>query len=72
MAKTALGYLEGNPGKNMAKPLDWADKFNKENLYKAVHNNFHKVLENSDNNSYRLIKSLRTDIDPDVRYEERY
>lgn len=65
--KKVLDYLEGDPDKNLPKLLDWADKFDKENMFATQRKVFHEVIENPDNNWYRLIKSLWTDIDSEVR-----
>ena len=47
--------------------FDWADKFDKDNMFASQRKVFHNIIENPDNNWYRLIKSLWTDIDPEVR-----
>ncbi|MDD3337599.1 MAG: radical SAM protein [Lachnospiraceae bacterium] len=65
--KKVLDYLDGDPDKNLPKLLAWADKFDKDNLFAGQRRMFHEVIENPDNNWYRLIKSLFTDIDPAVR-----
>ena len=65
--KKVLDYMEGDLDKNLPKLLEWADKFDKENLYARQRKVFHDILEHPDNNWYQMIKSLWTDIDPEVR-----
>ena len=66
-AKLILHYLDEDPDKALPKLLEWADKFDKNNLFPSQRAAFHKVIDDPDNNWYRLINSLWTDIDPDVR-----
>ena len=66
-ASKALSYLDGDPDKNIPKLLEWVDKFDKKDEWLTQRNAFRTVIENPDNNWYRLIKSLWTDIDDDVR-----
>ena len=47
--------------------LDWADKFDKDNLYLTQRQQIRKVMEQPDSNWMRLINSLWTDIDSEVR-----
>ena len=65
--KKALGFLDGEPDKNIPKLLDWVDKFDKDDEYLTQRNAVRSVVGDSDNNWYRLVKSLWTDIDDDVR-----
>ena len=65
--KKVLHYMDEDPDKSLPKLLDWADKFDKDNLFADQRKVFHTIIENPDNNWYRLIKSLWTDIDPEVR-----
>ena len=64
--KKVLDYMEGDLDKNLPKLLEWADKFDKENLYASQRKVFHDILEHPDNNWYQMIKSLWTDIDPEA------
>lgn len=65
--KKVLHYLEEDPVKSLPKLLEWADKFDKDNLFPGQRQVFHEILEHPDNNWYRLAMSLWTDIDPEVR-----
>lgn len=65
--KHVLGYLDGNPQENMAKLLAWADRFDRADLFPSQRKTFHSILDDPNGNWYRLIESLWTDIDPDVR-----
>lgn len=66
-AKKVVGYLDEDPDKSLPKLLAWVDKFDKDNLFPSQRKVFHDIIENPDNNWYRLIKSLWTDIDPEIR-----
>ena len=65
--KQMLNYIDGDPDKNLSIVLDWVDRFDKNDRFISQRRVFHKILEDHDNNWYRLIKSLWTDIDPAVR-----
>ncbi len=65
--KKALAYLDGDPDKNIPKLLEWVDKYDKDNEYLTQRNAFRTVVNNPNNNWFRLMKSLWTDIDDDVR-----
>lgn len=65
--KKAIDYLSGDPEKNIPKLINWADKFDKDNLFPAQRKKLHEIIDNPDNNWYRLILSLWSDIDDDVR-----
>ena len=65
--KQILHYLDEDPDKSLPKILDWAEKFDKDGRNAHLLKPFHTILDNPDNNWNRLIKSLWTDIDPDVR-----
>ena len=67
VAKQILHYLDEDPDKALPNLLSWADKFDKDNLFPSQRAAFHKVIDNPDNNWYRLIKSLWTDLDAGVR-----
>ncbi|MGI6330562.1 MAG: radical SAM protein [Zhaonellaceae bacterium] len=66
--RKVLAYLDSDPDTNISKILDWFIKVDKEEKYvgaqaKAVK----KVLADPDNNWYKLVKSLWSDIDDGVR-----
>lgn len=63
----ALKYVEGNPEENLPKLLDWAYKFDKEGNFKHMLDPVSKIVKDPANNWNRLIMSLWTDIDPEVR-----
>jgi len=65
--KKALGYLDDDPDTNIPKLLEWVDRLDKNDTLAGQRRVFHEVIDNPDNNWYRLMKSLWTDIDPDVR-----
>ena len=66
--RKVLAYLDSDPDTNISKILDWFIKVDKKEKYvgaqaKAVK----KVLADPDNNWYKLVKSLWSDIDDGVR-----
>jgi MoaA/NifB/PqqE/SkfB family radical SAM enzyme len=65
--KKVLNYLDSDPDANIPKIIDWVEKFDRNgdisSQLKAVKN----VLSDTDSNWYKLVKSLWTDIDDDVR-----
>ena len=61
--KQALHYMEHDPEKNLPKLLEWADKFDKDNLYALHRQAFHNILERPQGNWYQLIlKVLQLDV----------
>ena len=46
--KKVLDYMEGDLDKNLPKLLEWADKFDKENLYASQRKVFHDILKFAD------------------------
>ena len=65
--KKVLNYFDEDLDNSLPKLLAWADKFDKDNLFADQRRVFHNIIENPDNNWYRLIKSVWTDIDAEVR-----
>jgi MoaA/NifB/PqqE/SkfB family radical SAM enzyme len=65
--KQALAFLESDPDKNMPKLLTWFDRFDQDDIFLGQRTTFHQVMEQPDNNWYRLLKSIWTDIDDGVR-----
>lgn len=62
----ALDYLEKDPDANLPKLMDWMDKFAGENLFQEYREVIRSALSDPDNNWYRLIKSMYSDIDSRV------
>ena len=60
-------YLDKDPDRNLPKIMDWVDQFAGKDVFAAARKQARKVIEDPDNNWYRLIKSLWTDIDDGVR-----
>lgn len=65
--KKALAFLDSDPDKNIPKMLNWVDKFDKSGIVQGQLDTLHKIVDDPDNNWYKLIKSLWTDIDDGVR-----
>ena len=66
--KTAFGYIEKDPEKNMLKLLDWVDKLAGEgpDSFEPQRKAFRDVLEDPGNNMYRLIMDIFQSVDNDV------
>jgi MoaA/NifB/PqqE/SkfB family radical SAM enzyme len=65
--KLAYTYLNSNPQRCIPKLMTLADRFDKDNSMLAPRRVIRKVIEEKDNNWYRLILSLWDDIDAGVR-----
>ena len=65
--KKVLAYLDADPDNNIPKILDWVRKFDKDGVAERQMNTIEPALKNKDNNWYKLVKSLYTDIDSSVR-----
>jgi len=65
--KHIISYLDESPEKAIPKVMDWAVKISRGNRMEGKVDVARKVLSDPDNNWNRLVKSLWTDIDPDVR-----
>lgn len=63
----ALDYLSENPATNVPKLLKWIKTIDKKGMYKGAYETIEKVMADKDNNWYKMIDSLYTDIDPEVR-----
>jgi len=65
--KLAYSYLDSNPEKNMLKLMNWVDRFDNKNNMGIQRSAIRKIIEEKENNWYKLITSLWTDLDPGVR-----
>ena len=67
--RTIYSYLDKDPDANIPKIMDWVDKFAGDgpNSFPSQRAVFRSVIEDHNNNWYRLIKSMWSDIDDDVR-----
>lgn len=65
--KLAYAYLNSNPEKNVPKLMDWVDRFDRNNTMEGQRKTIRKIIEEKDNNWYKLILSMWTDVDPRVR-----
>ena len=65
--KRVLNYLDSNPQENVPKVIGWLRKFDRDNLYKNVYDMIDGFMRDPNNNWNRLITSLYTDIDDNVR-----
>ena len=53
-----LKYIDRDPQEAFPKLLDWADQFDKDNLYLTQRQTIRKIIENPDNNWMHLINSF--------------
>ena len=67
--RAMYGYLDKDPDANIPRLMDWVDRFtgNGPNSFPVQRAAFRRVIEDPDNNWYRLIHSMWTDIDDEVR-----
>jgi MoaA/NifB/PqqE/SkfB family radical SAM enzyme len=65
--KMAYAYLNSNPEKNIPKLMDWVDRFDRKNTMEGQRKAIRKVIEEKNNNWYKLILSLWSDVDTGVR-----
>lgn len=65
--KKVLAYLDSDPDNNIPKIIEWVEKFDKDGIVSKQMDTIKEVLANKDSNWYKLVNSLYTDIDPDVR-----
>lgn len=65
--KRLFAYLDSDPDKNIPKALAWFDKMDRDGTVAGQRAAFHQVVDDPDNNWYRLIREVLTDLDPGVR-----
>lgn len=65
--KKALEYLDKDPAGNIPKLIDWMDTFDVKGTLKKEIEAVRGIVNDPDNNWYKLILSLWQDIDPGVR-----
>lgn len=65
--KKAIQYIEKDSDNNIPKILDWLERFDKDGSIKTQMRVAKDVLKDPNSNWSRLVKSLYTDIDADVR-----
>ena len=65
--KAVLGYLGDDPDTNIPVLLDFVDRLDRDNILIDQRQAFHYVVDNPDNNWYRLLRSLWDNVDPEVR-----
>ena len=65
--KKALEYMDKDPGSNIPKLLEWLEAFDVKGTFKNQLHVVKGIVEEPDNDWYKLILSLWQDIDPGVR-----
>ena len=66
--KTAFGYIEKDPERNMLKLMEWVDRLagTGPDSFQPQREAFRYVLEHPDNNMYKLIMDIFQNVDNDV------
>ena len=66
--KTALGYIEKDPERNLPKLMEWVDKLagTGTDSFQEQRDAFRRVITDPDNNMYQLIMSIFRDVDNEV------
>lgn len=66
--RTALGYIEKDPEKNLLQLMDWVDRLAGDgpNSFPVQRAAFRRVLEDPDSNMYQLIMNVIRDTDREV------
>lgn len=62
-----LDYFDKDPDTNIPKIMQWLKTFDRSGRFAKVYSNIDIIMQDPDNNWYRLIKSMWTDFDRDVR-----
>ena len=62
-----LSYLDSNPEDNILKILDWMISLIEKKIFGVSSGVAREAMEDTDNNWYRLVESMYTDIDDGVR-----
>ena len=65
--KQLLKYVNRNPDENIPKLLNWLEKHDKHGQVTRQVQSVREAIENKENNWYKLVSSLWTDVDDDVR-----
>ena len=66
--KTAFGYIEKDPERNLPKLMEWVDKLagTGPDSFQEQRDAFRRVITDPDNNMYQLIMSIFRDVDNEV------
>ena len=67
VAKSVLDYVTEDVDQGLPKLMDWADRFDKDDLYLGARRVMHDVIDHPDGNWYTLIRNIWRDTDPAVR-----
>lgn len=65
--KLAYKYLDSNPEKNIPQLMKWVDRFDRSDAMKKQRDAVRKVIGDKNNNWYKLILSMWSDVDSGVR-----
>ena len=65
--KQVISYLDKDPDQNIPKVIAWLEKYDKNNYLQKQLGTVKKYINDPDNNWYKLIRSLWTDIDAGQR-----
>ena len=66
--KTAFGYIEKDPEKNLPKLMDWVDRLAGDgpDSFQTQCDAFRAVINDPDNNMHQLMMNIFRDVDRDV------
>ena len=65
--KQVIGYINKNPDKNIPKLLEWIENYDKKKSITHQIQSIKEAVSDPENNWYKLVRSLWTDIDEEVR-----
>lgn len=65
--KKVLSYLDADPENNIPKVIEWVKRFDKDGIVSNQMNVIEPILQDKNNNWYKLAESLYADIDESVR-----
>lgn len=65
--KKVLDYLDSDPDNNIPKLVDWIEKIDRAGHVSSKLDTVKELIDDKDGNWYKLVESLYTDIDEDVR-----
>ena len=65
--KSVLHFLDDDPDIALPKIMKWIDKYDVNNMVKPHRDAIRPIMQDKNNNWYKLLKSLFTDVDSEVR-----
>lgn len=65
--RLAYRYLDSNLEENIPRLMTWVDRFDRKNTMKRQRDVVREVIQDKESNWYKLILSIWSDVDPEVR-----